>query len=436
MRISGRAFLVLSALVVLAVIYATGQIAPAESAYQAQMRVWLAARATGIAALVLLTLQVVLGLVLSHPTNQATWRLSKRIFPWHEHLLLFTASLLAIHIVSLVVDPYAGVGIGGALIPGLSEYRSSAVALGTLAVYALIATSVTARYTRLLPAGVWLKLHRLSLVVLILAWLHGVLAGSDSDALRRALRRLLRPGRGGRGTPLLGQPPHAARLAPVRHRGRHAITSRHRAGHRDVRHARHGHHRGTTRRRRPMKVLVRRTTTVTAVILAIVIGALSIEAAAAAVRASAPPVGPAVTVQSIEAQLEQERTRSQALRGQLRQLTDQSTTLAASLLVANDQVVTDAATATALRADLARAKRQLAKLQRQMAASAAAAAKQARAATTSRSSGGGGGGGCSMRRTTIDGSQARPAGRRLRCHDRPVCRFPGMRHRAPGRPGP
>ena len=73
-----------------------------------------------------------------------------------------------------------------------------------------------------------------------------------------------------------------------------------------------------------MKVLVRRTTTVTAVILAIVIGAMSIEAAAAAVRASAPPVGPAVTVQSIEAQLEQERTRSQALRSQLRQLTDQS----------------------------------------------------------------------------------------------------------------
>jgi len=184
MRISGRAFIVIAALVALAVIYATGQIAPAETAYQAQIRVWLAARSTGIAALVLLTLQVVLGLVLSHPTNQATWRLSKRIFPWHEHLLLFTASLLAVHIVSLVIDPYAGVGIGGVLIPGLSEYRTSAVALGTLAVYALIVTSVTARYTKLLPAGVWLKLHRLSLLVLVLAWLHGVLAGTDGEALR------------------------------------------------------------------------------------------------------------------------------------------------------------------------------------------------------------------------------------------------------------
>jgi sulfoxide reductase heme-binding subunit YedZ len=184
MRISGRAFIVLAAIVALAIVYATGQIAPAETAYQAQMRIWLAARATGITALILLTLQVALGLVLSHPTNQTTWRLSKRIFPWHEHLLLFTASLLALHVVSLIADPYAGVGIGGALIPGLSEYRTSAVALGTLAVYALIATSITARYTRLLPAGVWLKLHRLSLVVLVLAWLHGILAGTDSGALR------------------------------------------------------------------------------------------------------------------------------------------------------------------------------------------------------------------------------------------------------------
>ena len=184
MRISGRAFIAIAALVALAVIYATGQIAPAETAYQAQMRVWLAARATGIAALVLLTVQVALGLVLSHPTNQATWRLSKRIFPWHEHLLLFTTSLLAFHVVSLVIDPYAGVGVGGALVPGLSEYRTSAVALGTLAIYAFVATSVTARYTRLLPSGVWLKLHRLSLVVLVLAWLHGILAGTDSEDLR------------------------------------------------------------------------------------------------------------------------------------------------------------------------------------------------------------------------------------------------------------
>ena len=184
MRLSGRTFLLLVALTGIVLVYATGQIAPADTPYQAQLRVWLAARATGIAALVLLTLQVLLGLVLSHPTNQTVWKLSKRFFPWHENMLVFVVALLAAHIVTIVVDPYAGVGLAGALVPGLSEYRSAPVALGTLAMYALAVTAVTARYTRLLPAGAWLKIHRLSLAVLILSWLHGLLAGADGDALR------------------------------------------------------------------------------------------------------------------------------------------------------------------------------------------------------------------------------------------------------------
>ena len=62
----------------------------------------------------------------------------------------------------IVLDPYAGVGLGGALVPGLSEYRSAPVALGTLALYAFLITTLTARYTKLLPPGVWLTLHRVA----------------------------------------------------------------------------------------------------------------------------------------------------------------------------------------------------------------------------------------------------------------------------------
>jgi predicted ferric reductase len=184
MRLSGRSFVLLFALMGIVLVYATGQIAPAESAYQAQLRIWLAARATGIAALVLLTGQVFLGLVMSHPANSSIWRLSKRIFPWHENLVVFTVALLAIHVVAIVLDPYAGVGIAGTLVPGLSTFRTVPVALGTLGLYALAVTTISARYTKLLPPGVWLKLHRLSLVVLVLAWMHGLLAGADSAPLR------------------------------------------------------------------------------------------------------------------------------------------------------------------------------------------------------------------------------------------------------------
>jgi predicted ferric reductase len=182
-RLSARGAAVVAALLGLIVIYATDQVLPVTSDRQAELRFWLAARATGIVALVLLTMQVAIGLVLSHPHNKTTWKLSKMIFPWHDHLWVFVAAFLVVHIVSLVVDPKAGVSLHGAFIPGLSQYRSAPVALGTLALYAFLVTALTARYTKLLPPGAWLSLHRLAMLIFVLSWLHGMLAGTDSGPL-------------------------------------------------------------------------------------------------------------------------------------------------------------------------------------------------------------------------------------------------------------
>ena len=185
-RLSGRTTVVLGILIALALVYATDQIVPATSDRQAQVRIWLAARAAGIAAYLLLSVQVALGLVLSHPTNKSTWKLSRRLFPWHEHMWVFVTAFLAVHVVSIVADPYAGVGVLGAVVPGLSAYRSPAVAVGTLSLYAFLLTAITARWTRRLPPGAWLSIHRFAIAVWLLAWLHGVLAGSDSLPLAAA----------------------------------------------------------------------------------------------------------------------------------------------------------------------------------------------------------------------------------------------------------
>jgi sulfoxide reductase heme-binding subunit YedZ len=181
MKLSWRVIVTVLAALGLMIVGATDQILPATSAYQAQTRVWMAARATGLVALILIALLVVLGIMLSHP-EQTQWKLAKRIYPWHESLWVFVFAFLIVHVVSLVIDPYAGVGIGGALVPGMSQYRSAPVAIGVIALYALLITAMTARYTRLLPTGWWLKLHRLSGLVLAMAWAHGVLAGSDTKA--------------------------------------------------------------------------------------------------------------------------------------------------------------------------------------------------------------------------------------------------------------
>lgn len=189
MRLNTATWVVIGAAVGIVLVFATNQVVPASSAYQAQIRVWLAARATGITAYLLLSILVSFGLILSHPTNQSTWKLSKRLFPWHENLFVFVIAFLVAHIVSLVVDPYAGIGsdtagqIAGTFIPGLSMYRSAPVALGTLAMYAMLVSGITARWTRLLPQGFWLKLHRFALVAWALAWVHGLLSGTDAVVL-------------------------------------------------------------------------------------------------------------------------------------------------------------------------------------------------------------------------------------------------------------
>jgi hypothetical protein len=183
-RLSGRAVLLLACLTGLAAVFATDQILPARTEYLAEMRVWLAARATGLVAYALLTILVSLGMVLSHPINKSTWKLSKTLFPWHENLFVFVVAFIGVHIISLVIDPYAGVGLDGAFIPGLSSYRSVPVALGTMSLYALLVAGLTARYTKFLPSGWWLILHCFSLVAWGLGWVHGILAGTDTEAFR------------------------------------------------------------------------------------------------------------------------------------------------------------------------------------------------------------------------------------------------------------
>jgi len=181
-RLTGPTIVAIGALLGIVVVWSSDQIVPATSAYQAQMRIWLVARAAGTTAYLILTFVIAVGLILSHPVNKSTWKLSKRIFPWHENLLIFTIAFTVAHIVSIVLDPYADVSPIGSLVPGLSSFRTVPVAIGTLALYGLLITGLTARYTKALRPGMWLKIHRLSIVVWGLAWAHGILAGTDTGA--------------------------------------------------------------------------------------------------------------------------------------------------------------------------------------------------------------------------------------------------------------
>jgi DMSO/TMAO reductase YedYZ heme-binding membrane subunit len=182
-RVGAPTLVAIGAIAALVALGITDQVLPAADPHVAQVRPWIAARALGVAAYLLLFLEVAAGLLLSHPRMTAEWRKTRQVFPWHEMLSVFTGAFLALHIALLVLDPYAGVSIVGALVPGFSVYRPPAVAIGSVALYALVLTAITAKWTRLLPSGWWLKVHRFAAVVFLLTWVHAVLAGTDGGSL-------------------------------------------------------------------------------------------------------------------------------------------------------------------------------------------------------------------------------------------------------------
>ena len=183
MRASLATLVIIGAVAALVALGVTDQVIPGTDERTLSVRPWVAARALGITAYLLLALEVAAGVWLSHPRNSGDPRTSRVVFPWHELLTVFTGAFLTLHIVLLAVDPYAGVDWIGAFVPGFSQYRPVPVAIGSVALYAMIITAATAKWTRLLPAGWWLRIHRLGALVFLMAWVHGVLAGTDTVAL-------------------------------------------------------------------------------------------------------------------------------------------------------------------------------------------------------------------------------------------------------------
>jgi predicted ferric reductase len=183
MRVSVPVLVSIGAIAALVALAVTNQVIPASDPRTADIRPWVAARALGVTAYLLLAFEVALGIVLSHPRNIAAWRVTKQVFPWHEMVTVFTLGFLFLHVALLAVDRYAKVGWLGAFVPGFSEYRPAAIAVGSVAMYALLFTAITAKFTRLLPSGWWLRAHRFAAVAFLLAWVHAVLAGTDGGAL-------------------------------------------------------------------------------------------------------------------------------------------------------------------------------------------------------------------------------------------------------------
>jgi methionine sulfoxide reductase heme-binding subunit len=141
---------------------------------------WLLARASGLTAYALLTMSVLAGLVVkSRPFGRAVRTASATDV--HRFFALLALGMLVLHGVSLTLDQTVHMRVASLLVPGLSPYRPTAVALGVLAceLAALIFVSFSLR--RRIGARNWRRLHWATYLVFLMATAHGLASGTDSS---------------------------------------------------------------------------------------------------------------------------------------------------------------------------------------------------------------------------------------------------------------
>jgi phosphatidylserine synthase len=140
---------------------------------------WFLTRATGAVALVLLTLSVVLGLLGTLRVSGARWP-RFAIETAHRDVSLLVLAVLAVHIVTTVLDSFAPIALTAAVIPFISSYRPVWLGLGAVAFDLLLAVVITSLVRRRLGYARWRLVHWLAYASWPVAVLHGLGTGSDT----------------------------------------------------------------------------------------------------------------------------------------------------------------------------------------------------------------------------------------------------------------
>jgi sulfoxide reductase heme-binding subunit YedZ len=142
---------------------------------------WIAGRAAGIVAFVVLTAAVVLGLVMA--TRLAPARARKAVLVAHERLALVALGAVAAHGLMLLGDPWLKPGLSGLLVPFTMSYRPLWTGLGVCGAYLAAALSLTYYARRRIGTKRWRKAHRLIPIAWAMAAAHMLGSGSEAGTV-------------------------------------------------------------------------------------------------------------------------------------------------------------------------------------------------------------------------------------------------------------
>src|SRR5580704_1691282 len=138
---------------------------------------WLASRAAGIAALILSSLSVCLGLLMG---GGLVKRSGPEMRVAHEALSLATLSALAAHGLTLLGDAYLHPTLVDVAIPFVSGYMTLWTSMGIVAFWALAILGVSYYLRTKIGVQRWRKLHRFTALAWMLGIAHSLGEGTDA----------------------------------------------------------------------------------------------------------------------------------------------------------------------------------------------------------------------------------------------------------------
>jgi predicted ferric reductase len=141
---------------------------------------WYLMRASGVVALMLLTITVVLGLLNRSRVTSDRWPRFV-IDRLHRNASLLAVVFLCVHIATAVTDSFVTVSLINAFVPFGGTYRPLWVGLGAVAVDLLMAVILTSLVRVRLGVRAWRGVHWLAYLAWPIAVIHGLGIGTDKS---------------------------------------------------------------------------------------------------------------------------------------------------------------------------------------------------------------------------------------------------------------
>jgi methionine sulfoxide reductase heme-binding subunit len=142
---------------------------------------WLASRASGVVALGLVTISVLLGLTMAGKLSRKPGA-GRVLSAIHEQTAMTGLVAIAVHGLTLLGDPWLNPGPAGIAIPFTIAYKTFWVGLGITGGYLAALLGLSFYVRRRIGPRLWRRAHKATILVYALGVAHTLGAGTDASS--------------------------------------------------------------------------------------------------------------------------------------------------------------------------------------------------------------------------------------------------------------